>query len=78
MRSPDGKFECGNDAGRSPEVTNMMDIRKAEVLFIQETKCKGNRTRALAGGYKMLHVAGGDGNHGQWTSVSQRKSVRTW
>ena len=30
------------------------------MLCIQETKWKGDRERALAGGYKMLH-AGGDG-----------------
>ena len=57
MRRPDGKFECGNDGG-SPEVTNMLDRRKLEVLCVQETKWKGNRARTLAG--KMLQ-AGGDG-----------------
>ena len=38
----------------------MMNRRKLEVVCVQETKWKGDRARALAGGYKMLH-AGGDG-----------------
>ena len=37
-----------------------MDRRKLEVPCIQETKWKGDRARALVGGYRMLH-AGGDG-----------------
>ena len=37
-----------------------MKIRKMEVLWVQETKWKGDRARKMAKGYKMLH-AGGDG-----------------
>ena len=54
----------GTMGGKSLEVTNMMDRRKLEVLCVQETKWKGDRARALAGGYKMLHT-GGDRKKGE-------------
>ena len=58
VRSPDRKFECGIDGGKPLEITIMMNRRKLEVLRIQETKWKGDRTRTVAGGYKMLHAVG--------------------
>ena len=39
MRSPNKKFECANDGGKSLDVTNMMDRRKLEVC-VQETKSR--------------------------------------
>ena len=37
-----------------------MKRREMEVLYVQETKWKGDRARKMEEGYKMLH-AGGDG-----------------
>ena len=42
------------------KVLEMMKRRKMEVLYVQETKWKGDRVRKMAEGYRMLH-AGGDG-----------------
>ena len=64
VRSPDRKFECENDGGKSLEVTNVVDRRKLKVLCIQETKWKGDRMRALAGENKMLYA--GDTVRTQW------------
>ena len=41
-------------------MVEMVERRRLEVLCIQETKWKGDRGRAMMGGYKLLH-AGGDG-----------------
>ena len=74
MRSLDGKFECGNDRGKSLEVTDMIDRRKLEVLCVQETKWKGDRARALAGGYEMLHAGGDSKSNGVGIVVSEEIS----
>ena len=54
----------GSMEGKALEVVEMMKRRKMEVdvymCRVQETKWKGDRTRKMAEGYKMLH-AGGDG-----------------
>ena len=69
QRSPGGSFRR-----QSLEVTNMIDRRTLEVLYIQEAKWKGDRARTLAGGYKMLH-AGGDGKrNGVGIIVSEKIS----
>ena len=47
-------------SGKAVEVVEMMGKRRLEVLCIHENKWKGDRTRTMMGGYKLLH-AGGDG-----------------
>ena len=64
-RSRDGKSERGTTEGKALEVVEMIKIRKMEVLCAHETKWKGDRTREMAEGYKMLH-AGGDGMSNAW------------
>ena len=32
----------------------MMEIRRLEVLCVQETKCRGDRARMMVGGRKLL------------------------
>ena len=55
MRRPDRKFECGNEGGKSLDVTNMMDRRKLEVC-VEETKWKADRAREMGGGGKSNGV----------------------
>ena len=55
-----GSLNVGTMSGKGVEVVEMMERSRLEVLCIQETKWKGDRGRAMIGGYKLLH-AGGDG-----------------
>ena len=53
------------------------------MFCIQETKWKRNRARALAGGYKMLHVGGDGESNGVGIIVSEKISkevvrVESW
>ena len=55
-----GSLNVGTMSGKGVEVVEMMERRRLEVLYIQETKWKGDRARTMMGGFKLLH-AGGDG-----------------
>ena len=55
-----GCLNVGTMSGKGVEVVEMMEIRRLEVLCVQETKWRGDRARMMVGGRNILQ-AGGDG-----------------
>ena len=51
----------------------MMDRRGLEVLFIQETKWKIDRARAIMGRYKLLHAEEDGRSNGEGIIVSEEE-----
>jgi exonuclease III len=51
-----GTLYVGTMTGKSREVVDMMDRRKLDVLFVQETKWKRSKARELGQGYKLYYT----------------------
>ena len=67
-------MNVGTMEGKALEVVEMMQIRRKEVLCVQETKWKGNRARQMTGGYKMMHPGGDGRSNGVGVIVSEEIS----
>ena len=63
-----GSLNVGTLSGKGVAVVEMMEIRRLEVLCVQEAKWRGDRARMMVGGRKLLH-AGGDGRS-SWMPLS--------
>ena len=61
LRSPDGKSQRGYDEGKGIGNSGH-DEETEDGGTIQETKWKGDRSRKMAEGYKMLHAGDGRSN----------------
>uniref|UniRef100_W5MTY7 Endonuclease/exonuclease/phosphatase domain-containing protein n=1 Tax=Lepisosteus oculatus TaxID=7918 RepID=W5MTY7_LEPOC len=51
-----GSWNVGTMAGRGRELVETMARRKVEILCVQETKWKGNSSRHLGEGYKIIYA----------------------
>ncbi|MBN3324175.1 CFDP2 protein, partial [Atractosteus spatula] len=51
-----GSWNVGTMTGRGRELVETMARRKVEILCVQETKWKGNSSRHLGEGYKILYA----------------------
>ena len=47
-------WNVGAMTGKGMELVDVMRGRRLDILCVQETKCKGNRSKELGEGYKML------------------------
>ena len=70
-----GSLTVGSIGG-GVEVVEMMQRRRLEVLWVQDTKWKGDRARRLVGGYKLLHV-GGDGRS-NGVGIIVQEEIEEW
>ena len=64
----------GSIGERGVEVVEMMQRRRLEVLFVQDTRWKGDGARKLVGGYKLLHTGGDGMSNGMGIIVSEEIS----
>ena len=51
----------GSMTGKSREVAEVMNVRKVDILCVQETRWKGNKAKEIGGGCKLLY-SGADEN----------------
>ncbi|XP_068210389.1 uncharacterized protein [Palaemon carinicauda] len=51
-----GIWIVGTLMGRLREIVDVMERRKIDVLRLQETKWKGNETRAIEIGYRLYYI----------------------
>ena len=50
-----GTLNVGTMTGKGRELADMMERRKVDILFVQETKWKGSKARNLGGGFKLFY-----------------------
>ena len=48
-----GTLNVGSMTGKGSEIVDMMDRRKVDILWVQETKRKESKARELGNGYKL-------------------------
>ena len=74
-----GSLNVATMEGKALEVVEMTKRRKMHVLYVQETKWKGDMTRKMAEGYNMLHTGGDGMNNGVGIIVNVEMSrARKW
>ena len=56
-----GTLNVGSMTGKSREVAEVMNVRKVDILCVQETRWKGNKAKEIGGGCKLLY-SGADEN----------------
>ena len=50
-----GTLNVGSMTGKSREVAEMMNIRRVDILCVQETRWKGDKAKEIGGGCKLLY-----------------------
>jgi exonuclease III len=48
-------MNIGTLAGKGREMVDMLERQKLNILCLQETRWKGNKSKDLAGGHKLLY-----------------------
>ena len=50
-----GNWNVGSMTGKGREIVDIMQRRKIDIMCVQETKWKGDRSKELGEGYKIIH-----------------------
>ncbi|KAF7659003.1 hypothetical protein LDENG_00005070 [Lucifuga dentata] len=50
-----GTLNVGTMTGKARELADMMQRRKVDILFVQETRWKGSKARSLGAGFKLFY-----------------------
>ncbi len=61
-------LNVGSMTGRGQEVVDFMERRKVNIMCVQETKWKGNKTKELGNGFKLLYIGKMEGEMA-WVSL---------
>ena len=51
-----GTINIGTLNGKSREIADLMDRRRLDILCLQETRWKGEKSKDLAGGHKLIYI----------------------
>jgi exonuclease III len=68
-----GTLNIGTLTGKGREIVDMLERRKLDILCLQETRWKGNKSKDLAGGHKLLY-SGQTGRNG--VAIVLAKEIR--
>ena len=49
-----GTLNVGSMPGRGRAIADLMNMRKVDILCVQETRWRGNKARKLGEGYKLI------------------------
>ncbi|KAK3528113.1 hypothetical protein QTP86_023836 [Hemibagrus guttatus] len=50
-----GTLNVGTMTGKGRELADMMERRKVDILFVQETRWKGSKARSIGAGFKLFY-----------------------